>query len=90
MALEERFRKDVPHLCVMRAATEKNTGALEVEVNGALIHSKLNGDGFIDSAEKLEKIFAHIEAGLPKNYKPPSANSLGFRPPTQDEIDSGM
>ena len=82
MALEERFRKDVPHLCVMRAATEKNTGAL--------VHSKLNGDGFIDSAEKLEKIFAHIEAGLPKNYKPPSANSLGFRPPTQDEIDSGM
>jgi len=45
-------------------ATPTKTGLLEVYVNGQLIHSKKNGDGYIDTDVKLEKIFAAIESAL--------------------------
>ena len=32
----------------------------EVVVDGELVHSKLNGDGYVDSMDKLEKILAAI------------------------------
>ena len=38
------------------------TGEFEVEVGGELIHSKKNGDGFVDTAAKLDKIVAAIQA----------------------------
>jgi selT/selW/selH-like putative selenoprotein len=38
------------------------TGHFEVEVvGGALLHSRKNGDGFIDSQKKLDKLVAAIE-----------------------------
>ena len=33
-------------------------------VGGALLHSKKNGDGYVDTSAKLEKIFAGVEAAL--------------------------
>ena len=33
-------------------------------VEGALLHSKKNGDGYVDTSAKLEKIFAGVEAAL--------------------------
>ncbi len=59
--------------------TKETSGALEVNVNGQLIHSKLTkglftphgsifnlclGDGYIDSDKKLNAIFDAIQAAL--------------------------
>lgn len=44
--------------------TPHASGYLEVSVEGELVHSKDNGDGYIDSAAKLEKIFAAVEKAL--------------------------
>jgi selT/selW/selH-like putative selenoprotein len=33
-------------------------------VGGKLLHSKLNGDGYVDTPSKLEKIIAGIEEAL--------------------------
>mgnify|MGYP002845081268 FL=1 len=44
--------------------TQNTSGAFEVVVDGELIHSKLNGDGYVDSMEKLEKILAAIGAKM--------------------------
>jgi selT/selW/selH-like putative selenoprotein len=40
---------------------EESTGAFEVSVDGKLVHSKLNGDGFVDSMDKLDRIVTAIE-----------------------------
>ena len=40
------------------------TGYLEVTVNGELVHSKKNGDGYVDNDQKLSKIKAAIDAAL--------------------------
>lgn len=40
------------------------TGWLEVEVAGKLIHSKKNGDGYIDSDDKLKKIVDAVSAAM--------------------------
>lgn len=45
-------------------ATPGTTGFLEVTVNGTLVHSKKNGDGYIDNDEKLQKIYKAVEAAL--------------------------
>lgn len=40
------------------------TGKFEVQVGEKLVHSKKNGDGFVDSPEKLQKIFKAVENAL--------------------------
>ncbi|PIO27536.1 hypothetical protein AB205_0032390 [Aquarana catesbeiana] len=47
-------------------ATPTATGWLEVKVNGKLVHSKKNGDGYVDKESKLLKIVAAVEAALKK------------------------
>ena len=38
---------------------------LQVEiVGGAVLHSKKNGDGYVDTSAKLEKIFEGVTAAL--------------------------
>jgi len=45
--------------------TPQQTGYLEVQiVGGPLLHSKKNGDGYVDSPAKLEKILNGIKAAL--------------------------
>jgi len=44
--------------------TPNTSGFFEVEVNGTLVHSKKNGDGYVDSDAKLEKIYNAIQAAL--------------------------
>lgn len=46
--------------------TKGRTGWLEITVNGQLIHSKKDGDGYVDSPEKMEKITAAIKKALKK------------------------
>lgn len=45
-------------------ATPNATGYFEVEVNGKLVHSKKNGDGYVNSEAKVENIVAAIKATM--------------------------
>ena len=42
-------------------ADEVKSGAFEVFVEGRLVHSKLNGDGYLDTDEKLDDLISVIE-----------------------------
>uniref|UniRef100_A0A8U7N522 Uncharacterized protein n=1 Tax=Corvus moneduloides TaxID=1196302 RepID=A0A8U7N522_CORMO len=59
--LERRFPGA---LDVSGQGTPEVTGWFEVTVGGRLVHSKKNGDGFVDSDSKLRRIVAAIESCL--------------------------
>lgn len=60
--LEKEFGKDIE---VGGEETPVSTGYLEVAiVGGKLLHSRKNGDGFVDSASKKKKIMDGIRAAL--------------------------
>jgi len=64
-ALKEDLESDFPgELEYASEATKNVTGDLEVYVNGKLIHSKKNGNGYIDSEEKYKKIVKAVESAL--------------------------
>jgi len=44
--------------------TPTQTGKFEVEVCGKLVHSKKNGDGFPNTADKMNKIIKAIKESL--------------------------
>jgi len=44
--------------------TPSATGFFEVDVAGNLVHSKKNGDGYVDDDAKLKKIKQAVEAAL--------------------------
>ncbi|KRZ32173.1 Selenoprotein W, partial [Trichinella pseudospiralis] len=65
----EKLKKDIlnkfpQNVNITLEGTPQVTGFMEVTVNGKLVHSKKNGDGYVNTPEKLEKIFAAIEASL--------------------------
>merc|ERR1711936_935965 len=58
--LEAKFGDKVE---VTGKGTPETTGYLEVEVvGGAVLHSKKGGDGYVDTSEKMNKIFAGVQA----------------------------
>jgi selT/selW/selH-like putative selenoprotein len=60
--LEKEFGGEI---CVEGEATPTATGWFEVQIiGGPLIHSKKNGDGYVDSKEKKEKIFNAIRTAM--------------------------
>ncbi len=60
--LESRFPGQVE---VTGEASSGSTGQLEVQiVGGKMLHSKLGGDGYVDTDAKLNKIFAGVEEAL--------------------------
>jgi len=61
-ALLEEF--DAEKMDIVGEATPQITGYLEVSVNGQLVHSKKNGDGYIDSDAKERKIFDAVQAAM--------------------------
>ena len=62
--LEEKFPGK---LDITGEGTPEITGKLEVQlVGGEVLHSKINGDGYVDTDAKLQKIFAGVEAALSK------------------------
>lgn len=52
-----------PDAKISGEATPTATGYLEVTVDGMLVHSKDNGDGYVDTAEKMEKILDAVRKG---------------------------
>lgn len=59
--MEEEFGDDIE---IVGIAAKTVTGQFEVTVDGELVHSKENGDGFCDKPEKLEKVMDAIEQKL--------------------------
>jgi len=60
--LESRFPGQVE---VTGEASPGSTGQLEVQiVGGKMLHSKLGGDGYVDTDAKLNNIFAGVEEAL--------------------------
>ncbi len=53
---EEVSKKDNPN--------DPRRGTFKVTVNGTVVHSKKDGDGHVDSDEKVEKIFTAIQKAL--------------------------
>ena len=53
---EEVSKKDNPN--------DPKRGTFKVTVNGTVVHSKKDGDGHVDSDEKVEKIFNAIQKAL--------------------------
>nr|XP_032820690.1 selenoprotein W-like [Petromyzon marinus]XP_032820691.1 selenoprotein W-like [Petromyzon marinus] len=66
--LKDELETEFPgELEITGEGTPTQTGFLEVQiVGGKLLHSKANGDGFVDSDEKLQKIFSGVEKALKK------------------------
>ncbi|CAL1531261.1 unnamed protein product, partial [Lymnaea stagnalis] len=44
--------------------TPTTTGWFEVQVDGKLIHSKKNGDGYVEPGKKMQKIINAIHAAM--------------------------
>uniref|UniRef100_A0AAR2JWK7 Selenoprotein W, 1 n=1 Tax=Pygocentrus nattereri TaxID=42514 RepID=A0AAR2JWK7_PYGNA len=61
--LEGEFPGDLE---ISGEGTPTTSGWFEVEVNGKLVHSKKNGDGFVDSEQKMAKIVSAIEKAMDK------------------------
>lgn len=62
-AIQSAILSQYPKTTITGEATPTATGYLEVTVDGNLVHSKDNGDGYVDSAEKMEKILDAVEKG---------------------------
>ncbi|XP_039626714.1 selenoprotein W, 1 [Polypterus senegalus] len=67
--LFNRLKKDLEckfpgNLQITGEGTPQSTGWFEVTIDGKLVHSKKNGDGYVDSDAKLSKIVEAIKAAL--------------------------
>lgn len=53
-------------IAVTGESTPTTTGALEVQLvdSGKVLHSKLNGDGYVDTDAKMDKIMQGVEEAL--------------------------
>jgi len=60
-SLEDEFPGDLE---MTGEGTPGATGYFEVDVDGELVHSKKNGDGYVDNDAKRQKIVKAIEAKL--------------------------
>lgn len=56
MAIERAVLAQFPNVTCSGTPSLTTTGELEVKVGGELVHSKLSGDGYVDSPEKIERI----------------------------------
>ncbi|CAM5129335.1 unnamed protein product [Natator depressus] len=63
--LKKELEKQFPgKLEISGEGTPQVTGWFEVTIAGKLVHSKMNGDGFVDNGTKLSKIVAAIKEAL--------------------------
>lgn len=61
--LKKQLEQKFPGKCAITGeATPQSTGWFEVTVNGQLVHSKKNGEGYVDNDKKLQKIYDAVAA----------------------------
>jgi len=62
-AIEAEINKlKLSNVKVVGVQTQEVTGWLEVQVGDKLVHSKKNGDGYVNTKEKLDKILQAVTA----------------------------
>jgi len=54
------LQKAFPGIVVNTQATPTSTGWFEVVVGGKLVHSKKNGQGFVNTKESLDKVMTAV------------------------------
>jgi len=73
-AITKQFGADMKNIKMTSASTDGITGYLEVSINGVLVHSKKNGDGYVNTQEKMMKIINGISNALAgRDVLPPPA-----------------
>jgi len=73
-AITKQFADQMKSIKVTSESTPGITGYLEVSVNGVLVHSKKNGDGYVNTQEKMMKIMNAVSNGLAgRDILPPAA-----------------
>lgn len=55
-ALQDKIKGKFPSVEIALEAAPQNNECFEVSVDGKLIHSKKNGDGYVDNDAKFDKI----------------------------------
>ena len=67
--IKDSILKNFPdaNITVNMEATKTISGYLEVFVNDKLVHSKKNGDGYVDSDGKLGKIIQAVKTATEAN-----------------------
>lgn len=63
-AIQEEFEDQTDKIYFKTNPAAGKTGEFEIFVNEELVHSKLNGDGLVDSRQKFQKIAKAIETNL--------------------------
>lgn len=63
-AIERAVLAQYPSASVSGEPTPHRSGALEVVVGTELVHSKLSGDGYVDSPEKIERMCVRKSANV--------------------------
>uniref|UniRef100_A0A8C5K4V7 Selenoprotein W n=1 Tax=Jaculus jaculus TaxID=51337 RepID=A0A8C5K4V7_JACJA len=65
LQLKEQLENEFPGcLDICGEGTPQRTGFFEVLVAGKLVHSKKEGDGFVDTESKFRKLVAAIKVAL--------------------------
>jgi|TARA_B110000971_G_scaffold97315_1_gene100148 selT/selW/selH-like putative selenoprotein len=59
--VENAIKAKFPSTETSSTPTPEKTGAFEVNIGGTVVHSKLNGDGWVEG-EGMEKILAAVAA----------------------------
>jgi len=63
-AVRKEINNKFPAVKVTGESTPGVTGYLEVSVNGTLVHSKKEGDGYVDTKDKVNKILTAVDCAL--------------------------
>ena len=63
-AIQEEFDDQTDKIYFKTNPAPGKTGEFEVFVNDHLVHSKLKGDGLVDSKQKFQKIAKAIESSI--------------------------
>jgi len=63
-AVRKEINNKFPAVKVTGESTPGVTGWLEVSVNGTLVHSKKEGDGYVDTKDKVNKILTAVDCAM--------------------------
>jgi len=75
-AITKQFADQMKSIKMTSESTPGITGYLEVSINGVLVHSKKNGDGYVNTQEKMMKIMNAVSNGLAgRDILPPAATA---------------
>jgi len=75
-AIEATFAKTgKEHIKFSTEATPTTTGWLEVNVDGVLVHSKKNGNGYVNTQDKMNAILNRVRTSLTGQAAPAGAKA---------------